>query len=228
MGFSLAQSLFVGPYNLVVEGTHDLWYLLEMNGVMRALGLATLRKEITVTSSGGAPKVPYMSALLSGHKLKVAVLLDADAEGNKAKDELVKKWIVSDKLVTTIEEVTGLDGSTIEDLFDRSFYVEAVNQAFADKLKAPITISNVPADEPCLVSIVRLVKAQGVTFNKGTVAKQIVRSLPKTKSLGKSTQNFGKLFDLLNARTEPWFSNLDGRAAVLLDDQRDAPVQVAP
>lgn len=57
LGYDLAQSLFVGPNNLVVEGVTDYWYLSTVSSHFADGGLPTLNPKISMTPSGGAQKV---------------------------------------------------------------------------------------------------------------------------------------------------------------------------
>jgi hypothetical protein len=76
LGYSLAQSLFVGPNNLVVEGITDYWTLSSIWEYLADQGKTGLSPEVTMAPAGGAQKVSYMVALLSSKELNVVVLLD--------------------------------------------------------------------------------------------------------------------------------------------------------
>ncbi len=201
MGFSLAQTLFVGPYNLVVEGTHDLWFFEAMSGILKGLGKDHLDEKLAVASAGGAPKVPYQVSLLSGHKLKVAAFLDADGEGKSAKDALVKNWILDDKLILTTQDACNVAQSTVEDLFDHAFYVAAVNDTYPD-LKVDVT--TLDASKPILTQIESFA---GKTFSKGSVAKRMLKMMQAAtaEELGTTIDRFEKAFALINDKTKHWY-----------------------
>jgi predicted ATP-dependent endonuclease of OLD family len=201
MGFSLAQTLFVSPYNLVVEGAHDLWFMEAMSGILKGFGKTCLNEKLAVSSAGGAPKVPYQVSLLSGHKLKVAVLLDGDGEGVTAKTALIKNWILDDKLILGTDDASGIAGSTVEDLFDPIFYVAAVNETYPE-LK--IDASTLDATKPVLPQIEAIAAK---SFNKGSVAKRILKMIQVAteQELGSTIARFEKVFSLIGEKTRPWF-----------------------
>lgn len=201
MGFSLAQTLFVGPYNIVVEGTHDLWFIEAMSGILKGLGKRSLDERLAVGSAGGAPKVPYQVSLLSGHKLKVAALLDGDGEGKIARDALVKNWILDNKLILSTDDACGIEGSTVEDLFDPAFYVAAVNETYPElKLDA----ATIDGSKPVLAQIEAVA---GKSFNKGSVAKRVLKLVQTATpdEMGTTLDRFEKFFQLIDQKTNPWF-----------------------
>lgn len=201
MGFSLAQTLFVGPYNIVVEGTHDLWFIEAMSGILKGLGKPSLDERLAVGSAGGAPKVPYQVSLLSGHKLKVAALLDGDGEGKTARDALVKNWILDGKLILSTDDACGIEGSTVEDLFDPAFYVAAVNETYPELKLDPAAIDG---SKPVLAQVEAVA---GKSFNKGSVAKRILKLVQTATpdEMGATLERFDKVFQLINQKTNPWF-----------------------
>lgn len=201
MGFSLSQTLFVGPYNLVVEGPHDVWFMEAMSGLLKARGKAGLDERMSISAPGGAPKVPFQVSLLSGHKLKVAALLDGDGEGKLARDELVKKWILEDKLVFSTDEAAGFGDSTIEDLFDPAFYVLCVNETYPE---AKVDATKLDATKPVLPQVQAAV---GKTFNKGSVAKRLLTRVQTAsdKELGDSLDRWQKLIDFVATKTRGWY-----------------------
>ena len=68
LGYDLAQSLFVGPNNLVVEGVTDFWILSAVSAHLQAQRKVGLDERLTVTPAGGAQKVHYMVALLTSER----------------------------------------------------------------------------------------------------------------------------------------------------------------
>ncbi|PJN93043.1 hypothetical protein CNY89_24255, partial [Amaricoccus sp. HAR-UPW-R2A-40] len=76
LGYDLAQSLFIGPNNLVVEGVTDYWILSSVSAYLAELGQPSLDEKLTLTPAGGAQKVSYMVALLTSEQLNVLVLMD--------------------------------------------------------------------------------------------------------------------------------------------------------
>jgi predicted ATP-dependent endonuclease of OLD family len=57
IGYDLAQNLFVGPNNLVVEGVTDYWFLTAVNTHLSDAGKISLSSDLTLTPAGGAQKI---------------------------------------------------------------------------------------------------------------------------------------------------------------------------
>lgn len=137
LGYDLAQSLFVGPNNLVVEGVTDFWILSAVSSRLSEQGKFGLDERLTVTPAGGAQKVHYMVALLTSEQLKVLVLLDEEKDAKATRDDLVKgKLIRSDSVVFVSEAFeTAPAEADIEDLLDPAVYDRLVREAYAKELK---------------------------------------------------------------------------------------------
>lgn len=84
LGYSLAQSLFFHRKNLVLEGLTDYWYLEALSELFIAEGKSGLDDNIALLPAGCASKVVYYATILHAQDLRVAALLDSDAEGDLA------------------------------------------------------------------------------------------------------------------------------------------------
>jgi len=137
LGYDLAQSLFIGPNNLVVEGITDFWILCAVSAYLNEKGKAGLDARLTVTPAGGAQKVHYMVALLTSEQLKVLVLFDDEKDAKATRDDLVKgKLIRSDNIVFVSEAfATAPAEADIEDILDAKVYESLVREAYAKELK---------------------------------------------------------------------------------------------
>lgn len=137
LGYDLAQSLFIGPNNLVVEGVTDFWILSAVSAHLNDQGKVGLDERLTITPAGGAQKVHYMVALLTSEQLKVLVLFDDEKDAKATRDDLVKgKLIRSDNVVFASEafEVPPPEAD-IEDILDPAVYEALVREAYAKELK---------------------------------------------------------------------------------------------
>ena len=77
LGYDIAQTLFVGPNSLIVEGVSDLLYLQIMTGVLQAAGREGLYTGWTITPVGGSDKIPTFVALLGSQaRMNIATLID--------------------------------------------------------------------------------------------------------------------------------------------------------
>lgn len=209
LGLSWSQSLFVGQYNLVVEGVTDFWFLNCMSTMLRDAGQIGLDEQLVVTPVGGASKAAYVGTILHGQKLNVAVLLDSDPEGTNTYEQLVKQWILDAKHVLRVGDVLDTkDQRTLEDLFDENYYLSHVNAAYRKELGGqPLAIS---ADKARAIvdRVEEALKTKGVDkFNKGRVAKRIMDELPRKKltDLTPGTvEKFKKIIAAINGVVADW------------------------
>lgn len=220
LGLSISQSLFIGSYNLVVEGVTDFWLLSTMASILRSEDRTSLDERVVITPSGGATKAAYVATMLQGQQLNVVVLLDSDPEGKKAAEGLIKKWITKDKHVLLLGEVLGRQTeATLEDLFSDEFYLDFVNKAYERDLGGnPLTVKELNADQQ--QQLVRRVdsalrnrgmspNSEGWAFNKGRVAKLLMTELPKRNLADlpdEMVERFEQLFKSIN-EAMPRFKN---------------------
>lgn len=212
LGMSMSQSLFVGPFNLVVEGITDFWLVSTMASIMRDGGKASLDERVVVTPAGGATKAAYVGTMLQAQQLNVLVLLDSDPEGKRTAEGLIKDWIIKARHVLLLGELVGRrEHTTLEDLFPVDFYLEYVNKAYAKELGSkPLTAAEVSASrDPMIVNRIDAamkarglpVNSEGLAFNKGRPAKLLLNDLPK-KALSDLppglVDTFGKIFSTVN------------------------------
>jgi hypothetical protein len=209
---SISQSLFVGPFNLVVEGVTDFWLLSTMAAILRSEGRPSLDERIVITPSGGATKAAYVGTMLQGQQLNVVVLLDSDPEGQRVADGLIKQWIMKDRHVLLLGQLLGrTDEATIEDLFPIGFYLQYVNRAYEKELGGkPLSDGDVSRDaHPQIVRrIDEALKARGLqansegwAFNKGRPAKLLLAELPKVNVAqlpDELVRGFDQLFRRIN------------------------------
>ncbi|MBX3125536.1 MAG: AAA family ATPase [Polyangiaceae bacterium] len=194
LGYDLAQNLFVGPYNLIVEGTSDFTYLQMLSDYLRTEGRKALDLRCTIVPVGGAGQVATFAALLGSH-VDATVLIDSTKQGNQRLDALIKQGILKQSRVIGVGEIAGQTEADIEDLFTVAEYLNLFNEAFSTKYKA----SDLQGNDP----IVRqLARAQGVDrFDHGRPAEVLLRK--STSVLGKLSKqtlnNFESLFERINA-----------------------------
>jgi predicted ATP-dependent endonuclease of OLD family len=60
IGYDLAQTLFVGPHNLLAEGPSDLLYLQLLNEALAARGMGRLDERWVKVPVGGADKLTLL------------------------------------------------------------------------------------------------------------------------------------------------------------------------
>jgi len=149
LGYSIAQTLFLGKRSVIVEGITDYWLIKALDGVMAGLGgAARLHPETVVIPTGGTsrlmPLASIMLATTGVGERKLLVLLDTDAEGIQAAARVKRELFADDESrVLMLASALGLDQATIEDLVPRQTYTNALAECGyqvelnADELKLP-------------------------------------------------------------------------------------------
>lgn len=206
LGYDLAQSLFVGPNNLVVEGVTDYWYLSSVGSYFTDNGQPSINPEITMTPAGGAQKVSYMVALLTSEELNVLVLLDSEKEAKSTKDGLVKDKLIAEQNVIFVGEAftTAASEADIEDLIDPTIFEQLVRESYAKELKGKKLVLN--GSIPRIVKRVETAFADiGVPFHKTRPARLFLKKMatePDKVLTMDSADRFAAMFKLVNERLE--------------------------
>jgi len=139
LGYELAQTLFVGPNSLIVEGPSDLLYLQIISALLQEKRQTALSEDWTITPVGGSDKVPTFVALLGAQKgLKIATLIDVQSKDRQKIENLYKSKLLKKKHVITFADFTDRVEADIEDMFDVPFYLNIVNAEYATVLTTPI------------------------------------------------------------------------------------------
>lgn len=204
LGWTLAQSLFVGPNNLLVEGITDFWILSAVNAWLRQSGDDGLPPDLAITPVGGAGKMTYMAALLTGQRLNVFALLDADRAGRDAQQELVRGKLLHQKAVFFVDEAFDPPPpeADIEDLLEPAVYEGLVLRAYAKELgKAPLKLND---KVPRIVKRFELAFGERkLDFDKGRPARLFLTEMasrPAELVGPEARARFGRLFSLIVRR----------------------------
>lgn len=204
LGYDLAQSLFVGPNNLVVEGVTDFWILSAVNAYLSDMGKVALNPELTMTPAGGAQKVSYMVALLTSESLNVVVLLDSERDSKVTKDNLLHAKLISDQNVVFVSEAfsSAPNEADIEDLLDASVYESLVKESYAVELKGKTLKLN--ANIPRVAKRTELgLNELGISFHKTRPTRLFLKKMasePDKMLSETSAKQFETLFALINKR----------------------------
>lgn len=208
LGLSWSQSLFVGQHNLVVEGVTDFWYLSAFSSLFDDAGEVGLPEELVITPAGGASKVAYVGTVLQGQELNVCVLLDSDDEGKNAYEQLVHQWILDEKLALKLGTILSKSRDVaIEDLFSTDYYLKFVNQAYSKELSKK-SLQLKEEKKTIVDRVVAALKKENIRkFNKGRVAKMILRDIT-SKSLSdfddSTVDSFRKVISAINEIYMKW------------------------
>ena len=207
LGYSLAQTLFVGQKNLVVEGVTDFWYLYAVSEYLRDQGGTSLPEDLVVTPAGGAQKIPYMVALLSSQDLRVLVLFDEEPQAKRAAEDMVKAKLIRDDYVTYVTEgfPTPFQGpASVEDLLGPDVYDALVRETYAAELKGKKLSpdSNVPG---LVRRYSEAFQAAGLVFRKSRPARLFLQRIavtPEKVMPREAQERFGRLFGVVSKRLE--------------------------
>lgn len=206
LGYDLAQSLFVGPNNLVVEGVTDFWIMSAVSAYASEKGRTSLSPTLTMTPAGGAQKVSYMVALLTSESLNVLVLLDTERDSKATKDELLKTKLIRDQNVVFVSEAFASppNEADIEDLLDPAIYEGLVRESYASELKGKTLSLN--AKIPRVAKRMEAGLADlGVPFHKTRPTRLFLKRMasePEKVLPAESLERFEALFALVNGRLQ--------------------------
>lgn len=194
LGYDLAQHLFIGQENLVIEGTSDFAYLTVISDYLGEKGRPKLDPRWTLVPTGGADMIPTFVALLGMH-LDITVLVDARKEGHQRLSSLAKKGYLAATRIITIGEILSRKIADIEDLFSVDDYLTLYNAAFSKNVK-PTDIAGTDA------IVNRIARFEGVDrFDHGRPADVLMRRrdelLPKLSV--ETLTNFETLISAANS-----------------------------
>lgn len=206
LGYDLAQSLFVGPNNLVVEGVTDFWILSAVSGYASEKARTALSTALTMTPAGGAQKVSYMVALLTSEALNVLVLLDTERDSKVTKDELLKAKLIRDQNVVFVSEAFSPqpNEADIEDLLDPAVYEALVRESYSKELNGKELKLN--ANIPRIAKRIEAGLADlEIPFHKTRPTRLFLKKMatePENVLPEQSLGQFEALFALINGRLE--------------------------
>lgn len=189
LGYDIAQTLFVGPNNLVVEGTSDFIFLSIMSQACKASGRSGLDARWRVLPAGGATNIPTFVSLLGPH-LDVTVLADSDTQGMQRISNMVSQKLLSGHRLVLANSVTESRDADIEDLFTDGDYVKLFNKAFGKSVKV--------ADLPVGPRIVKRIEAKEGKFIHGEVAEILLKHHQSISFSESTLDHFSALFEAIN------------------------------
>lgn len=151
LGYELAQTLFLGPDCLLVEGPSDLIYLQVLGEAVLAKGGEALDPRWVVTPVGGADKLSTFISLIGANQLNVAVLMDVATNEQQRVRELQKNGHLKKNALVEVAQFAGHNDADIEDLFDPAFYLKLVNGAYVRELPGGLALTDLTDQNPRIV-----------------------------------------------------------------------------
>lgn len=200
LGYDIAQNLFISKNNLLVEGPADLIYLTILSSILESEKREGLKESITIVPIGGMDKVSSFISLLRGSKLNIVCLLDSfsDQKGKQRIDDLIKLKIIKDRNVRYFDEfVKTMNGKAdIEDLFEKSEYIDIFNKAFPEY--KDFTESDLDSKIPNILQQINKLICKD-HFNHYRPANQLAKMSVDSKYFSKGTlDRFETMFKELN------------------------------
>ena len=170
LGYDLAQSLFFHKKNLVLEGLTDMWYLESLSDLLRADGKTGLDNQIALIPANCASKVVYFATILHAQNLKIAALLDSDAEGEMAaKQDTLVNAVGAKRILRTKDTYNGqVCAAEIEDMLRETLLNIAKEQFGWDAS----SISQSQPKRPVVDILKEVAKSD---FSKYKLAKAFIR-----------------------------------------------------
>jgi hypothetical protein len=173
LGYDIAQNLFIGNQNILLEGTSDFVYLTIFSSYLARANRASLPENCRLLPAGGATNIPTFLALLGGD-LDVVVLLDGNAQRQKI-DNVIAAGRLNASRVLSIDNFCTVQGADIEDLFSPAEYLQLYNATYG----ASLDESDLTGDDRIVKRIRRKI---GHEFDHGRVAGHFL--LNQEKALG--------------------------------------------
>ena len=189
LGYDIAQNLFVGPHNLVVEGISDYIYFTSMSDACVEAGREGLDERWRILPAGSAANVPTFVSLV-GPRLDVTVVVDSDAKGVQRIKNMVDDIIAASRVVFVDAAVESSHAET-EDLFEQTDYIDLYNETFEDK---SVDFEALPPGD----RITKRIAKMAGNFNHGRVAETLIRRRREMSFSEGTLDRFSRLFGLIN------------------------------
>ncbi len=190
LGYDIAQSLFVGPNNLVVEGTSDYIYLMVLSSFCERAQRGTLDPRWRILPSGGATNIPTFVSLIGPH-LDITVVADSDTRGMQRVTNMTSKGLLKSSRLILVSSATDSDHADIEDLFSEGDYLKIYNKTFGRSLKV--------VDLPAGNRVVKRIEAlTGEAFDHGKVAETLLKGQLEITLTETTLERFECLFGTIN------------------------------
>ena len=149
LGYDLAQTLFVAPDNLLVEGAADLIYLQVLSAACEGASRTALDPRWVIVPVGGVDKIASFLSLLGGQNLNTSVLIDASGSGDRQRiNNMQETGHLGRHDLIQVNEFTDTNAAEIEDLFDPAFYLQLVNGTYGQSLGKELSEAELANGDP--------------------------------------------------------------------------------
>ena len=207
LGFDMAQTLFVGPYVVVVEGPTERAIFEWSSRQLAKRGQEDLDLRWAVCPAEGASKISSFVTLFAGRGLKIAVFADYHKGQKQIINHLEESGLLPPDHLLLTSAFTNSEESDIEDIIGRELYVELVNRCLG--LTDPHRLPSVKPDG-AETRVVKEVEAHCREIPPAfpefyhyrpidyllTLSDEEVEELP---GLDEALERFGRVFQKLNS-----------------------------
>lgn len=191
LGYDIAQNLFVGPNNLVVEGASEYVYFTELSRQCEDAGLDHLDPRWRLLPAGGAANIPIFVALIGPH-LDVTVVADSDTRGMQKITGMISRDLLAAERFIRVDQALEAHGhADTEDLFTVGDYLKLYNATYDTSVK----VADLgPGDRITK----RLEALRGDKYDHGEVAVGLLQRSRPRKFSETTLRQFAQLFRLIN------------------------------
>ena len=204
VGYTLAQSMFIGRNSMIVEGLTDFWILSSASALFKISDKNGFDKNFVFSPAGGATKTIILAKTYVSQELNIGILLDSDNEGKITKEKLIRDKILKSNKILTIGDILEKPEITmsLEDIFPEEYYLQFVKLAYGDILKDKKIV--LESDNPMLVKRIEgyFTKNGLGNFDKTLPALEITKEFGKISIDGIPSElvdNFEKIFSSVNS-----------------------------
>lgn len=200
LGYSIAQTLFYGSRQVIVEGITDYWIFKSINDILLEKSMVGLSRDIILVPAGGVNNLIPLASMLVGNDIKIGAILDGDEPGRRKGKELQDKLLSGEYgRCVFIGDYATKHGAELEDLFPEDLYIKAVNECYKFKMNFTEHEKRTHQNITKRVSVVfeRLGKGD---FEKWRPAKVILDWIGKDKDVipQETLETFSKIFSEIN------------------------------
>jgi len=138
LGYSIAQSLFLSRWTLIVEGLTEFWLLRALHSCLLTLKDGdALTEGIAILPAGGTALIAPLGSIVRGSRGrtegKMLILLNGDHSGRDAARQL--ETVFGDAApVMTVAGLLGLDEAMVDDLVLRATYAATVQETYDERV----------------------------------------------------------------------------------------------
>lgn len=212
LGYTIAQNLFIGKRNLLIEGPADLILLTHMSGLLEQKGKTGFISDGVLVPVGGLDKLVTFVSLLGSNKLKITVVHDRGSNPSQKLDDLVQQKLIERKRVMdySLFRKPAADIETdLEDLIRPQIYLDAFNAAFKKELSGKVAkLAELPEHPRIIERLNKWLVDKGVVlrkdggFNHYRVAQALLPILTIDKVDPAELEAFGLLFERVNEQLQ--------------------------